>query len=209
MNHSAWDGIERRLINWFELYEENMPDFAPNYTARYKLQYSTLGHTHTMLWRGPNTLSDLAAFAPLIEKMGTFLAACEPFLMNDWTILAASYALADSDIFLPAGTPAAPTGAGTATDYKDSQSSLAASFVGRSDHGEKARFFLYGVAFNPFGADLSADFRIHTTEVAAVSEAVGVLSETPPDLIASDNHIVLWYPYINIKYNDYWVKKGR
>lgn len=186
-----------------------MPDFAPNFTTRYVLKYSVVGRVHSQLWRAPSTVVTLAGLDGLISKIAAYYAAMAPKMWSDLAFLSAQWAPADSDIFLPAGTPALSAGAVLVTDAAPSANALAVSFVGRSDHGEKARMFQYGVAVTPADSPTAFDFRIHSSEDTHISAAVGVLNESAPSLVANDDHVATFYDYVNVKYNDYWTRKSR
>lgn len=185
-----------------------MPDFAPNYTARIKLRYSVAGATHTMQWRAPSSIG--AGDVPdYVAKMETFLNDLEAKLFADFVILGTTYALADSDVFLPTDSPTGIAGTVSTSGRSPSQKAWAISFVGRSANGGRAEFFLYGIALNPVTVTSPNDFRIHSTEDSDISTAIGVLDDTPPDLAANDDGLVTWYEYVNAKYNDYWTRRLR
>jgi len=184
-------------------------DFAPNFTTRYLLRYSVVGRVHSQLWRAPSSVTDLTGLAGLISKVGAYYAEMAPKIWSDFSFLSASWAPADSDIFLPASTPGAITGEVSVATAALSANALAISFVGRSDHGEKARMFQYGVAVNPADSPNANDFRIHSSEDTHISSAIGVLNESAPALVANDDHDATFYDYVNVKYNDYWTRKSR
>jgi len=187
-----------------------MADFAANFTARFKLRYSTLGKSHTVMFRiargaGATGLSNMKL------KVAAFLNALDNGRYTDWTMLGATYAPEDSDIFLATDVPSGVS-AGLDTIPTDplSQSCLATSFVGRSIAGQKARTFLYGVNTGPETGIAGFDnFRITSTEDANVAAAIAILNSSSPSIVASDGNNVVWYPYVNTKYNDYWVRRTR
>jgi len=55
----------------------------------------------------------------------------------------------------------------------------------------------------------TSDFRIHSAEDTIIGNAVGILNDTSPSLVANDNEDVIWYEYANVKYNDYWTRRLR
>lgn len=184
-----------------------MADFAPNFTARYRVRYSSLGKTHSMTWRVVNTVTDPTALA---AKVSGFLDDMAPNLFADWTIIGAEFALADTDVFLPAVAPDNPTGAVSTAGSHISDAAFQMGFVGRSSAGGKARMFLYGTNIAVDIADARGnDFRIQSSELASVSDAIVRLNETAPALVANDNHVAVWYEYANMKYNDRWVRRLR
>lgn len=186
-----------------------MPDFAPNYTFRYKVKYIGNGHAHHMLWRyAPATT--IASLPGIRLQVQDFLNALDPAnFYNDFNILGADYALADSDVFLPAVPIPAFSGSVSTAGRPDSAAASALSFPGRSSLGHRATFFLFGTIFQPVTAAGALDFRVLGTENANISDAVGILNDTDPPITANDGVEVVWYPYANMKYNDYWVRQVR
>ena len=184
-----------------------MADYAPNYTARYRVRYSVHSKTHTMMWRVAAGVTDEAALA---TKVGLFLDDLADNLWNDWLVLSADFALADSDVFLPATPPSFGGGNVSTSGRVPSDMPYALSFVGRSIAGQKARMFIYG---SNIGAALRSalgdDYRVNSSELSTVSDAIVRLNETSPPIVANDNQIVVWYEYVNIKANDAWVRKLR
>jgi len=184
-----------------------MADFAPNYTARYRFRYSSLGKTHACTWRVASSVTDPTAVA---AKVSLFLEDMEGSLWDDFTVIGADFAEADSDIFLPAPPPDQPTGAVDASAASVSDAAFAISFVGRSTLGGKARFFLYGTNDVTLVRDTKGnDLKLLSTESVQISDAVVRLNETSPVLVANDDSPVVWYEYVNMKYNDRWVRRLR
>lgn len=184
-----------------------MADFAPNYTARYRVRYSSLGKTHSMTWRVASSVTDPTGVA---SKMGLFLSDMAGSLWTDWTVIGADFCLADSDIFLPAPPPDQPTGIVATNPAFAGMAADAISFVGRSTNGGKARFFLYGTNLGQLDDEATgADWRFTSAEISQVADAVVRLNETSPALVANDDHVVTWYEYVNFKPNDRWVRRLR
>lgn len=184
-----------------------MADYAPNYTPRYRMRYHVLGRPHTQVWRLPLSTTDPAA---MIAKIGLWLTDLSPLLSDDFTVVAGDFALQDSDVFLPAGVPsftAGEVGPGTFVSNDDVWS---ISFVGRSIAGQKARMFLYGTSVGvTVRSGLEFDFRITSSENGAISDAIVRMNETSPPIVGSDGENVVWYEYVNVKANDYWVRRTR
>lgn len=187
-----------------------MPDFAPNYTARVKMRYAVAGATHTMQVRAPASSApgDLPDF---VDKVIAFLNSLQAKMWSDFTILGWTYALADSDIFLPTGPDTGVFGVGdvSTTGRLQAAKALATSFVGRSSAGLRASLFLYGLTWNVISFATVSDFRIFNSEDSDVSAATGILNETAPPFVANDNNEASWYNYANLKYNDYWTRRLR
>jgi hypothetical protein len=184
-----------------------MADFAPNYTARYRFRYSSLGKTHACTWRVASSVTDPTSVA---AKVGLFLADMEGSLWDDFTVIGADFALADSDIFLPAVPPDQPAGAVGVGASNVSDAAFALSFVGRTTLGGKARFFLYGTNDVELVRDTKGnDLKLLSSESTQISDAVVRLNETGPSLVGNDDAVAVWYEYVNMKYNDRWVRRLR
>lgn len=184
-----------------------MADFAPNYTARYRMRYTSLSKNHALTWRVLNTVTDPAAVA---AKMELFLADMEGRLWTDFTVVGADFALADSDVFLPCVAPASPTGAATTNPAYAAHAADAISFVSRSAAGGKGRFFLYGTNYGRTEDTAEqVDWRITSGEDATIAAGVARLNETSPSLVCNDNHVAVWYEYANFKPNDRWIRRLR
>ena len=185
-----------------------MPDYAPNYTARAKITYSVFGTTHSQTWRhaGPGGGTELGV---LLADVQQYYDAIGPQMMDDWAILSVSYAMQDSDIFLPATYSLTATGEIATVLGQRSVKALCTSFVGRSTGGHRAVLYQYGMYWTPGDVDdIAADFRVNAADLPAVADAVGALNGTL-GLVANDGNAVAWYPYCNVKYNDYWERRLR
>jgi len=187
-----------------------MADFAANFTARYKLRYSSLGHVHTQQWRIARG-AGATGLSSMILKVAAYLNTLTTARWTDFTLLSATYAPEDSDVFLAAGLPAG-VAAGTLVIPANpiSQSVAAASFVGRSLAGQKARMFQYGTGLEPEeNTGIGDNWRITSAEAATILNAVAILNNGSPAIVASDGNNAVWYGYANLKYNDYWLRRVR
>lgn len=187
-----------------------MADYAPNYTARYRVRYSVADTVHSMTIRPDADQDDAAAIAGAGAAVVTdVLTAMSSMLSTDFTILGADVAVVNSDVFLPAAT--LPVGVGTAgSDLDSGWKPMNVSFVGRSTTGGRAIFHLYGVAVNPFSGETTQnDWRITSTEDGRIEDTVDVLNTGGPRLLANDGAGVVFYPYANINANAYWQKRAR
>lgn len=184
-----------------------MADYAPNFTPRYKLRYYASGHIHTQLWRPAplDTIADAATFALFVSG---YYAAMAPDLYSDTAVIDASWAEANSDIFLPCATPTiTPTGGtGPAPTHQEAQ---ALSFVGRSEAGLRWALYQYGSDYDINDASFGNNYRITASEDTVILDVVGFLNGESGTFRANDGVAVLVKPYANIKANDYWVRKTR
>lgn len=184
-----------------------MPDFAPNFTVRYRVKYIVLGRIHRIQFRLERGVTDFAGAA---GKVGTFLSTMESQMYDNFAVLSADAALEDSDVFLPAPAPDSPTGAISTTGVGTGDVPLAVSFPGRTINGLRGIVYLYGTQLDPSGpANFLQDYRIQAAELGAVSDAVAALNEISPTFVGNDGTTLIWYPYVNTKPNDHWIKKLR
>ena len=185
-----------------------MADFVSNSTQRYRIRYRSAGFIHTMLWRfQAGAIDDNPA--GWADKVGQVLGALGDFISNDFAILAAEAAEAGSDVFLPSVLAFVEVTGGVNMTGQ-SQAALSLGFVGRSALGQRARMFVYGIAMNiDTGQPAQRDWRIGGGEDSRVSSALSILNALAPECVATDGGVVQWYPYMNLKFNDYWVRRQR
>lgn len=184
-----------------------MPDYAPNFTPRYKLRYSASGHVHAQLWRPPPgaVLADMATFALFVSG---YYAAVAPLIWDDTVPIDASFAAENSDIFLPCPIPTIIGGNDAATRRLD-QNPVTASFVGRSTAGQRWVIYQYGSIVDPTFDPTVGDYRLTAAEQVEVLDTTSFLNGESGTFVASDGVAVVVKPYINVKANDYWVRKAR
>lgn len=187
-----------------------MADFAPNFTARYVVRYSVLGLEHTMQFRIGRS-AGLTGLVGMTGKVTNFLAQLQPLLFANWTVLDAKYSAEDTSFFVPVAAPTQPTGAIAVPANPLSQATLSTSFVGLSSQGHKARLFVYGLNIGPENTAFVStdDFRVTSVDTADIADAIAVLNTGSPTTKANDDNDVTWYEYVNTKYNDFHVRKGR
>lgn len=184
-----------------------MSDFAPNYTARLRIRYRGGGVVHTQTWRYPG-VGDGPELGSAIVGVTNFYSALAPVMWSDWSVLNVSFALRDSDIFLPT-FGIAVVGAVDVVDLKPRGKASAISFVGRTQAGLRAIIYQYGYRSNIGESAECDDFRINPGEAVTIDDAVTSLIATGSDFVGNDGQPINWYSYANIKYNDYWERKVR
>lgn len=187
-----------------------MPDYAPNYTARYRMRYSVGGANHTSTIRPAGSSDDPAAIAGAGAAIFTdVLTALAPMLSDDFTVLGADVAVANSDIFLPAATVPVGTGSlGTTLDAGWVPMNL--SFVGRTTAGGRGLFRIFGPSVNPMASEVTQnDWRLTAAEDARVSDVVNILMLDGARLKGNDGAALIIYPYANVSAHAYWQKRRR
>lgn len=186
-----------------------MADYAPNFTARYRIRYQTLNLQHTLQVRLPSTVLQ-TELGPYVTKLANFLSMTAPFRFTDWTVLGASFAPANSDVFLPAQIPTGIASGGVAlpTVVTFSHTSLAFSWPGRSVLGHRGIIYLITTST---GAETAADIanaRLTASENVSVIDSVNALNAAP-SFVGNDNQSWVAYPYVNLKFNSYWNRRAR
>jgi len=122
-----------------------MPDYAPNFTGRYRLTYQTQSQVHTMQFRYSQAEETLPV--ALVASIEDFLDALAPFRFSDWTILGAENSPASEDFFVPSLT--VPTIlAGAVATGNPGQKPVYLGFQGRTC-GEQGRGIRVRGEFQP------------------------------------------------------------
>jgi hypothetical protein len=184
--------------------------YAPNYSARLRVKYKAAHGIHTQTWRFPDygTLGiGLAAAVAAVEAIWSHLT---PVLFDDTACLACTYAITDSNIFLPTD-PISISGTVAISGTFPPIKADAVSLVGRTSTGQPAKEFFYGIDKTTLETGPGSDYRVNPGESVeiddTIAEANGFL--IPLALCGSDRTGITWYPYANLKPNDYWVKRLR
>lgn len=184
-----------------------MPDFAPNYSNRYRLRYSTLGIIHTLTFRYGIVPS--AVVTTIAADMQDVLNALAPIRFTDWTEIDAAYAEAGSDVFLPTATlPGAD--AGGATVPGPGFKPVYAGYIGLTALGNRANFSVFGMSLDPLvsGTDELSDYRVYGTEASYVADTLTALAGAAA-LTGIDGAGVLWHQYQNIGIHAHYQRKVR
>lgn len=187
-----------------------MTDFAPNFTARYRISYRSCLRTRTMTVRfDPGSLP--GGISELAGDMATLFEEMLPLLPTDFAILSASVAERNQDFFLPA---LAPVILGTPNPLllpTLGQSPNFLSFAGITALGNSTRLFVYGVQSSAIEEDNASgnDYRITSNENGAVQDVITLLA-TRSWWVGSDNEPIFQvYQYANFGKNSYWQRKAR
>jgi len=180
-----------------------MPDYAPNFTPRYRVRYRANGATHTQTWR----FTADADLAGAIADVQDYYTAIQGDLDDQFTVLSGSWAAQDSDIFLPAD-PVVVAGGQDLTGGPPSLKAIQLDFVGRTSGGLRMIIYQYGYGLLNPGLGFGDDFRITAAENLVIDAAISALNGAG-FLCGNDDLAGVWYPYANLKYNDYWMRKVR
>lgn len=185
-----------------------MPDYAPNYTHRIRVRYTACGAVHTQTWR-VTAPAGITERTNAFNSIQAFYDALTALLSDDCAVLSVSEALVDSDVFLPSAFSLTLVGTYDASVNGRSKKASATSFVGRSIAGLRAVIYQYGIVHSFASSEVpSDDFRITRDEVTEYGDAIDALNASTA-LVGNDGFSAVWYPYVNAKYNDYWLRRVR
>lgn len=185
-----------------------MPDFAPDFTPRYRVRYISAGINHVAMLRGyrgePSADTSNRARTVLAGVFDTF----ESVLPDDFAWLSAEYIPEDTNIGSPDAVPATVVGLADAALFSTQDRISSLGFVGRSA-STPVRLFMFGVQVTPDVASPSTldDWRLTSAESAGVAAAVALLNSSA--IPANNNMPASWALYANLKVNDYWLKRAR
>lgn len=175
-----------------------MAPLDPGNTDRLFLHYQNGVHSHTTMIRTADG-ADLAVVVGHWIDVVTLLTGA--FFASAG--LSVDFQAAGDHFSTPvSGTDwdTATWGSGAATITGDA---VGFNFQGRSPGGHKCRVGLFG-----YKNDVS-NWRLTEAEAAAIGTAVGIIQDDTNGFYAIDGTKPTWYGYVNIKFNDYWVRKGR
>lgn len=183
-----------------------MADYASNYTARYKLRYSTYGDEHVMGLRLPASGAQSANVLAAESFIETWLTTTAAYRTNTWTILGAEYSAANSNFFFPVGYSAGETPGTVAAGVTDVDEIVMTTWSGRSIGGHNGRFVAFGMFWANVTAGQFTDWRVTNAEFPGVGNTV-LLLETA-GLVGNDNMAMpFWNPSARVKVSDAWVNR--
>lgn len=161
------------------------------------VDYQNAVGQHTMLFRFDENLAN----SVVADSVNDFLLGISA-LMHSATILATRIQVRDTNFSIPVSIGLDGTGFGSGTANQETNAT-ALTFVGRDGGGRRSRFSVFG-----FKGGLS-NYRLLSTESADIANAVGVLNSRPGMFLSILHVQPLWYPYADVKANDYWVRRAR
>jgi hypothetical protein len=191
-----------------------MPDYAPNFTARIRVRYTAFGRQHSQTWRVPTAGALDANIGLGVVDIGNYYADIQGELVSDFAILSTSFARENEDIFLPSAVEVtvAPAGGDAVANRIKRDGATSWSWVGRTSGGLRAIIYQYGFIGFPLSEETDAktdDFRLYGTESTFITDVTGDLNGFLDTLCGNDGLPITFYPYANLKYNDYWMRKSR
>lgn len=177
-----------------------LPALDPTNTERWFLDYTAQGVAHTVIMRvaAPQDASDVAA------AFHTFLTALAEGLV-EVSIVGLRKAAAGSNVTVPQSTSGLDPSYGTVSP-SDVNKPLQVTFTGRSNDGRKTRVGMFG-----YFTQNDASWRktvAEENEVADTVDALGTLS-AGGFFVSISGARVFWHQYMNLGYNDHFVKIAR
>lgn len=188
-----------------------MTDYAPNYSARLKLFYTTLGKPHSVTFRyGFLTDAPSAGFKSAVADI---ILAAGPLLFSDFAVTAAAWCGAGVTTFLPTPIPVFGGGIGAVSPPATSlgYTPLNVGYMGLSDGAAKSGFRLFGFAVDPAATEgVYQDYRLYGAEQASVAATLASLADAEAEgLTAIDCLPVQWHQYANVGFHSHWQRKAR
>lgn len=179
-----------------------MPDYAPDYTFRYKARYLAAGFQHDMVVRGGIiTTGGTTEAGDMAIAVSQFFAPLTEHLATDFSFLAASWAYAGSNVFVPTSAlPSNPTGDINFGGKSKRVRATATCMSARGLTGGHARIYFFGY----FQADDLSNDIAQDGVVTELEDAFIATSKTVADASfhASDGGGAIWYPRFTMKVND-------
>lgn len=181
-------------------------NFAPNYTARYRLSYRHLGRPHVITFRLPSgtTLLDLDIPKLTIEVAFSSIAS---ILYTNFQWISAVFCESGSDIWQPTTVPATVTGTRSTASVPQSVVDSSFTVSGRGTAGGKCRLVTFGAFFDTSYGAPGNDALITTGESAALGDFIDNI--TSGQFVAADDTVATWYPQATLKRNDHWLRQTR
>jgi len=177
-----------------------VPPIDPTNTQRYYYDYTVEGYQHTHIVR---CTADVGLSDAKVQ-IDAFLTALGGGLVEITTV-GLRHSEIGSNITNPVDADglAATYGSGVGAAIN---APLQVTFTGRSGDGHKARVGMFG-----WEAQTDITWRYTTTENSDVLAAVAALTSAGAAGVycSITGQRVTWHPYMNIAYNDHWIKVSR
>lgn len=190
-----------------------MAGYAPNFTRRLKISYTSLGQNSTMQLRLAPGVDQEAAQDFLHDAMANIAANFH----TSFAFVGAELCNQGENFFLPVPLATslanfAGTSSGSLENVREFRT-CAVQFVGKSLIGNPWRLSIYGAIVAPYnsgGAGTSDDFRINASDVTAWNDAIIALQGAANStFVANDGNPFVLRPYVNIVISRYRINRIR
>jgi len=177
-----------------------LPPIDPTNTQRYFYDYTVSAIEHTMVVR----CTDDVGLSDAVVQIDAFLTALGDGLATITTV-GLRHAEKGSNITNPVDADGLQTTYGTGVPSAIN-APLQVTFTGRSGDGRKARVGMFG-----WNGQTDTSWRKTTSEDSDVLAAVVALTSAGAAGVfcSISGERVLWHPYMNLGYNDHWIKQAR
>lgn len=183
-----------------------MADYASNFTARYKLRYSTYGDEHVMGLRLPAANAQSVNVQAAEDFIESWLLTTDNSRTNTWTVLGAEYSAANSSFFFPVGFGAPIAPGLVSAGVNDVDEIVMTTWSGRSVGGHNGRFVAFGMFWAQVTSATFQDWRLTAAEFADVNSTRLLLQVA--GLVGNDNLAMpFWNPTARVKVSDAWVNR--
>jgi hypothetical protein len=177
-----------------------VPALPPDNTQRYFYDYSVYAEQHTLIVR----CHESVGLDDLKVQLDLFLTALGAGLITITTV-GLRHAEAGSNVTNPVDAEglAATYGSGSGSVIN---APLQVTFTGRDGDGHKTRVGMFG-----WEAQTDTSWRYTTSENAVVLDTVAQLTSSGAAgvFFTINAKRPIWHPYMNVGYNDHWVKNER
>jgi hypothetical protein len=185
-----------------------MPDYADNYTARYKMSYTCGGMGHTQTWR-MGTAATVGAAAAAIANIQSLWLVAGPFMASDLAFSGAVFYPVNSDIALPADLP---PGMGDVESSGSADLSAGPKYMSipwQTGIGGKQTTFFYGTNWDPDEV-AGSNYRFEFGEDAGLDALIVAMASTVI-LMTGNDRSPGYGPkqYVNFGVNPALVRKRR
>lgn len=195
MSKAVNDRAEARTIY---VRETHMAPLPANNTARYFLDYSVAGFSHTLINRVDPEVTDADAASVMDSFMDIVGAFCYPITVEGFRFQQAGLAVS----YDVPWTGSAGWGTGAAIPANTAQYY---DFVGRDTSGRRVRVATFGAGLVTSGGD----YRISPAEATWVADALDALTQDGQMFLTIGGEVPVWKQYANCGVNAYWRNKVR
>lgn len=182
--------------------------YAPSFTARYIGTYRCGGRNHNIQVRSVLGEAQATTIARAQACLHNLFEELKGKLADDLIWISARYIPEDSEIAVPAATPAATTGALDIDTFSKEDRIRPLHFPGRST-SSPGGMYVYGVQLSPDAVpdNFASDYLITAAEDIDIEGAIAALNAS--NIAGNDGTLMAFYSYATLKPNDFYVKKVR